>query len=803
MRKNLLLTLMVSALASGGAFAGTLNPATTVYRPISPDQFCFGCVINGVTTPENVSVMILQYEEEVSFVTGASIQYEIVHNGESKTVTQGSNNDLFLGYNDTANYYDGFPSVSEYLGLKINTYVFSNNPEAGEFTVKVPAGIVQNASGDTNPAQEFTFTIVNNSALWSFTADSNPAGNQPWMEYSPQDLSTVTISWDDTTLSLTDEAVVMAYKITGLVFEESQGELSFKELTPNIVNGKLVVDMSSLSSGLWSLGVASGSLTDGTNFNQSLCFQYNIVAPDPITSWQILSPTNTGNLSMLKRILISFDNSVVNIVDGKASEITLTKGSQNYNISVSPIQGFDENYLQIEVSEDYGDDGLTESGVYTLTIPAGVIENTAGGTNVEIVQTFTIVGFLNQYICNPTSGTVAPSNLSTIAFEFPGATSIEYIGPAAGQSVIGVASVGRDGSSATETETTLANGSNMNIKGTDQIEVNMGNVSNSNQYRVSIAARNYRITMEDGSVYYNGALEGLWLAWDGLDTPTILEGPSEEGELVPVSTQIVLTWDYQQIYLTNSPVVRLLWDTESNQKTIPTTDIQLTSVVNPATNQTVENNALVIDLEPTLSEITDINQYELTLTLYAGSVENTSLQQNAPFKIYSFYASPVTEVVPVVAESTSVASQYEITWADATSITANMDVYPTLAVVNVSGETVATLSYAAYSGTANTYSVAQPNMLVCNLPTNLPEAAYYVNLPVGIVNLSFGDTDETEYFNQAISLQLTEDPNTVGIDSFGGDSKNEVIYNLNGLRVDRNKLTKGIYIVNGKKIMVK
>ena len=44
---------------------------------------------------------------------------------------------------------------------------------------------------------------------------------------------------------------------------------------------------------------------------------------------------------------------------------------------------------------------------------------------------------------------------------------------------------------------------------------------------------------------------------------------------------------------------------------------------------------------------------------------------------------------------------------------------------------------------------------------------------------------------------------STGVNVIGSANGKEVIYNLNGVRVDANKLSKGIYIINGKKVMVK
>ena len=44
---------------------------------------------------------------------------------------------------------------------------------------------------------------------------------------------------------------------------------------------------------------------------------------------------------------------------------------------------------------------------------------------------------------------------------------------------------------------------------------------------------------------------------------------------------------------------------------------------------------------------------------------------------------------------------------------------------------------------------------------------------------------------------------TSAVDSIVKENSEEVIYNLQGVRIDRNQMAKGIYIINGKKVMVK
>ena len=52
-------------------------------------------------------------------------------------------------------------------------------------------------------------------------------------------------------------------------------------------------------------------------------------------------------------------------------------------------------------------------------------------------------------------------------------------------------------------------------------------------------------------------------------------------------------------------------------------------------------------------------------------------------------------------------------------------------------------------------------------------------------------------------FNIVGDDGSTGINSLESIDGNEVIYNLNGVRVSKDRLTKGIYIINGKKVLVK
>lgn len=59
------------------------------------------------------------------------------------------------------------------------------------------------------------------------------------------------------------------------------------------------------------------------------------------------------------------------------------------------------------------------------------------------------------------------------------------------------------------------------------------------------------------------------------------------------------------------------------------------------------------------------------------------------------------------------------------------------------------------------------------------------------------------YFDTNDMILTVEIGNTVGVEAIKAMTGEEVIYNLNGVRVNRDNLTSGIYIINGKKVAVK
>lgn len=90
------------------------------------------------------------------------------------------------------------------------------------------------------------------------------------------------------------------------------------------------------------------------------------------------------------------------------------------------------------------------------------------------------------------------------------------------------------------------------------------------------------------------------------------------------------------------------------------------------------------------------------------------------------------------------------------------------------------------------------NDVVLNLGKELEPGMYYVTLREAQVVVD-GEPNEavSDYTFSVVEGE------TGAIDSIGADSNTKVIYNLNGVKVNENNLKAGVYIINGKKVIVK
>lgn len=82
---------------------------------------------------------------------------------------------------------------------------------------------------------------------------------------------------------------------------------------------------------------------------------------------------------------------------------------------------------------------------------------------------------------------------------------------------------------------------------------------------------------------------------------------------------------------------------------------------------------------------------------------------------------------------------------------------------------------------------------------SFPDGTYRINVDEGFL---FIEKDGTTYLNTSTWLEnvTIDNRNQDGVESIGAENGRNVIYNLNGVRVDSENPAPGIYVVNGKKI---
>lgn len=153
-------------------------------------------------------------------------------------------------------------------------------------TVIVPEGIVKNAVGDVNPAQEFVFQIVPTFTDYTYTPESESTLTYPDMK--------VKVSFGDG-VSLSRLQSEVALRLDNPYKEYI---LSFgKEVTITAAN-ELEIDLSDYASGYYELVIPEGYVMIETNSGQYLCpdiwLEYNL-QNDGAAAVGIIGVDNTAN----------------------------------------------------------------------------------------------------------------------------------------------------------------------------------------------------------------------------------------------------------------------------------------------------------------------------------------------------------------------------------------------------------------------------------------------------------------------------------------------------------------------------
>lgn len=723
---------MTSLLLTGAATSASaaLAPATTVIAPGS-----YGQVMDGQYT-DSASSMLLQWDEEVSFVEGVEPYFELTLPGTSMPTRMYG---IYLGTNSYGNYEGLEQSVNVILNLGYNY-------TPGEYIVELPAGIIQNSSGDQkNEAQTFRFVYVDYDHIldnYNPGFKVSPADYyRGYVTYVPGSLDTVNVSWGGYELEATGVGTIVAYT-------EYYGPRT--PLEASVEDGKIVINTSELGVGQWAIEIPAGfakaiveeNEEEVLYINGAFEITYKIAEPVDLSIYTI-DPDAEYNES-LYQIRISFSDQAIEFVSEEAKAgITLIDFYENENeipITVDIAGNYGQHYLQILPTG-----GITKAGVYRLTVPAQTVTY-AGLENQGLTSVFNVLPLTDNYVSTPEPGKVPSAELATISFEYPDATSISYLGGQAQPPRLYI------GVGAGQEYRDLVFGEDLTIDG-NKIVVTMPTPLEQTQYQVNISKYTFRIYTEEGE-YSNTTLYNTYNVWEGLPDATVLDAPEYNATVTP-NTEVLLTWDYQPIELTDdfkAYIEYFSYSTYLNEQLmISSEDVELTGLVDPTTGDFVESAGLLLNLKPALTEIIQSTHTYLILKIDEGSVSSNG-KINPEFSGDMFNCYAVADVEGVLEASETYEGSYQISWEGATR--GSLNNYNGLEILDASGEVVKSLRalYGLYGDMdADSYVWYNPNMILFN-PGELEDGKYYVTLSQGFVGLEY---DGQTLINGAQTLEFT------------------------------------------------
>lgn len=415
MRKIITITsaLMVAGFGMP-VFAADMAPGRVAE---GPQNGTYQVVVmgNGIT---------LQWPGSELHFTTAAPTFEVSYNDGTPEVA--TTCQIGTEYDEEETSYVYF-NIFDFLGAEFDWDTFTYTYNYGKYKVSIPAGIIADADGDLNPQQTIEFTLCKKLAadtgdgLNLVPAESlsywDENGNEvPAPVYESSQLSNITLSWDDVNVELTDVEGVNAVAYVSV--EDQGGVPNYVNINSyiSIKNGKLCVDLSNSSiftDDRWIVEIPAGYVkaTVGkdiyTNANISLTYIIQngevagdmematvIEGPDMFTSpfvtyiltWDYAEITATD---LLGAVLLADDG--MTQVEVPASAFMLMYVPQDDEDNHNPgVQADSYNALRIELAETIAQINAF-SPMFTLRIPAGIVENTLGQKNPEQSFTFQVV----------------------------------------------------------------------------------------------------------------------------------------------------------------------------------------------------------------------------------------------------------------------------------------------------------------------------------------------------------------------------------------------------------------------------
>lgn len=782
----------MGTMSLGASAAGSMSNATTTF-PLT-GSFS-GSVLDGgyYSYP---SVMYLTYgEQTISFTEGISdsdIYFTVTNITKPDEAPEKRSGKTAI--HPGTGYTQENSSKFIYLSLGYNF------EDGNEYRVSLPAGIFQNANGETNPQQDFTFHVCKKTFSF-YDATVTPEISTTGAYYTNDKLSDVTVNWNFN-LSKTNIGEILGY------YAETEGtttKYNYVNLTDKarIEGGSLHLDLSSLTDGYWSIVITEGFFTadvDGENkINSQVSLNYRIITPQEFIAedFKCTDPGN-ANVTQLASATVVFGQPI-SLVEN-APTITCTKGNTSYPVTPNVKYERDGTYsLSIVFAQT-----LTEAGIYHFSIPAGVVTNGKYTNNPHEFDVRITPYFSGQTI-NPEPGIVSSKQMENIVITFPGIQTVTLTENAPNITI-------RDSKYQT---TNLSFDDNVEISG-NTVTIKIPNLV-AETYTLTISP--FTFMLDD--TYVNEYMYPSYTVWDGMPAAKVLEAPANTGYAGP-DGQILLHWEGQTVTPTNDFAIKYKFTNQGWLEDFAVISQDCFQLLNYDSETSTSHNALRIDLSKLYEEFTsneDINQYYLhniTVLIPEGILANEDGLLN-PLQSFSFYFYPFAEGEPRF-EELDIEGIYSIVWPDVNRM--NVNYGPTMQLIDQSGKTTEITC-------GNTYQFATPEAgkfqgayqdpdtqtgycLQINL-SNVEDGEYTLVVPAGVVSLYQGNDAITQYINKGAEFPiLIGEASIVELANKDVEYKGYDVFTLHGVRVlhtdnisDLNSLPKGLYIINGKKVFIR
>jgi hypothetical protein len=459
-------------------------------------------------------------------------------------------------------------------------------------------------------------------------------------------------------------------------------------------------------------------------------------------------------------------------------------------------------YMRMDVISIDLDDAVAEAGTYTVTIPAGAIKDDASGTVYgKLVLTYNVVGVGDaKFTVSPEDNSQLTSLVGDIKFTY---TDYEKVGFASGPFMVSV--LNSDGKSVGSFETSLPGFKNIVQISIDEEDA----ITTPGTYTITIPSGSVLgFIDEDGNSEAIGAATVTYVVGDG-GSSSETEGykvtiDPEEGEVEELGS-FTLTFEGANLVKASDEATR---DDFPYYGTVDA-EGNITKVSQLSANTYAGNNTMTVK---TYTTVTAAGKYAIVVPKGYYFVDG-----NEPAEELVFYYTIAEPEVKMYMEAVFVDPEEEATVENLDKIKFTFKVYDENYEEITEGLTYKHNSYTApklgllnddkasfKSYNNGTISGTDPDLLWSSY-YGVTDAGYYIfTIPANYMTATDANGNTVSNGETMAMFEFAPDQSGVGSIKFE-KIENGAIYNLNGVKLDAdaNNLPAGIYIINGKKTVVK